>query len=233
MTISKSTSIKGFLETSFIDWPGKIASVIFLPFCNFRCPYCHNHGLVLHPEKYETISLEHVLGRLIKFKGWIDGVCVTGGEPTLHPFLPEVIRRFRDQDLLIKLDTNGTNPGVLKNLLSNRLIDYVSMDVKAPLNKIRYSKCAGVPVNLNRIKGSIALLKEGTIPYEFRITIVPGLLDEDDILELAGQLVGAYKLTLQKFNPTDPLDPRLRHVTPHNEEELKKLQFKVSKIIQG
>ena len=226
------TQIKGFLETSFVDWPGKIASVIFLPYCNFRCPYCHNHGIVLNPEKLETISIEYVLNRLNKFKGWIDGVCITGGEPTLHPSLPEFIHKFRVQNFLIKLDTNGTNPHVLRNLISNKLIDYVSMDVKAPLDEIRYSKCAGVPVNLKDIRESISLLKGGTVPYEFRVTVVPSLLKEDDIIELAKQLARADKLTIQNFNPSDTLDTNLKHVKPYNEDELKRIQDRVSKIIQ-
>ena len=226
------TQIKGFLETSFLDWPGKIASVIFLPYCNFRCPYCHNHGIVLNPEKFETISIEYILNRLKGLKGWIDGVCITGGEPTLHPSLPEFIRKFRAQNFLIKLDTNGTNPNILRNLLNNKLIDYVSMDVKAPLDEIRYSKCAGVAVNLKNIKESISILKEGIVPYEFRVTVVPGLLREDDIIELAEQLSRADKLTLQNFNPSDPLDPKLKHVTPYNEDELKKIQDRVSKVLQ-
>ena len=226
------TQIKGFLETSFVDWPGKIASVIFLPHCNFRCPCCHNHGIVLTPEKFETISVEYVLNRLNEFKGWIDGVCITGGEPTLYPSLPEFIRKFRAQNILVKLDTNGTNPNVLRNLISNKLIDYVSMDVKAPLDEIRYSKCAGVPVNLKDIRESISLLKRGTVPYEFRVTVVPGLLKEDDIIELAEQLARADKLTIQNFNPSDPLDPKLKHVKPYNEDELKRIQDKVLKILQ-
>ena len=232
MTITKATLIKGFLETSFIDWPGKIVSVLFLPLCNFRCPYCHNYGLVLNPEKYKTISIEHILDRLDALKGWIDGICISGGEPTLHPSLPELVRTFKAKGLRIKLDTNGTNPGILKNLLQNRLIDYVSMDVKGPLDETRYSRCAGVPVNLESIKESIVLLKGGTLPYEFRTTIVPSLLNEDDIMELARQLAGAKKLTLQNFNPSDPLDARLKSVTPYNDEDLKRLQDKVSEILQ-
>ncbi|MEW6616737.1 MAG: anaerobic ribonucleoside-triphosphate reductase activating protein [Thermodesulfobacteriota bacterium] len=224
--------IKGFLETSFIDWHGKIVSVIFLPYCNFRCPYCHNQGLVLTPEKYESISIEYILNRLDKFRGWIDGICITGGEPTLHTFLPEFIRKLRAQNFLIKLDTNGTNPHVLKNLLSNKLIDYISMDVKAPLDEIRYSKCAGVPVNLKDIRESMSILKGGTVPYEFRVTVVPGLLGEDDIIELAEQLVRPSKLTIQNFNPSNPLDPELKHIKPYDEEELKRIQERVSKILQ-
>jgi len=224
--------IKGFLETSFIDWPGKIVSVVFLPYCNLRCPYCHNHGLVLTPDKHKTISTKYIFKRLDEFRGWIDGVCITGGEPTLHPYLSELIRQFRSKGFLIKLDTNGTFPDVLGNLISKGLIDYVSMDVKGPLDEIRYSRCAGVPVKLRNIRESIALLKDGAIPYEFRVTVVPGLLDKDAIQEMAKQLVCVDKFTIQGFNPSDPLNPKLRDVKPYNEEELEDLRGDVSKILR-
>jgi pyruvate formate lyase activating enzyme len=224
--------IKGFLETSFLDWPGKIVSVVFFPKCNFRCPYCHNHGLVLTPEKYETISVEYILNRLSEFKGWVDGICITGGEPTLHASLLDIIRKFKSDDFLVKLDTNGTNPAVLKDLIENRLVDYVSMDVKGPLDEIRYSRNAGVQVNLSDIKESIKTLKEGTIPYEFRVTVVPTLLKEDDIIDLAKQLSRADKFTLSNFNPSDPLDIQLKDVKPYDEDMLKRLQHRVDEIVK-
>ena len=224
--------IKGFLETSFLDWPGKIVSVVFFPKCNFRCPYCHNHSLVLSPEKYETISVEYILDRLSEFKDWVDGICITGGEPTLHASLLDIICKFKSDDFLIKLDTNGTNPDVLKDLIEKRLVDYVSMDVKGPLDEIRYSRCAGVKVNLHDIKESIRTLKEGRIPYEFRITVVPTLLKEDDIIDLARQLSRADKFTLSNFNPSDPLDIQLKDVRPYDEEILKRLQHRVDEIVK-
>ena len=225
--------IKGFLETSFVDWPGKIVSVVFLPKCNFCCPYCHNHGLVLNPQQYETISLDYILNRLDDFKGWIDGVCITGGEPTLHSYLPEFIRKFKAQNFLIKLDTNGTNPDTLRDLLRKRLIDYVSMDVKSPLDEMSYYRCAGVTVNLRKIRESIDILKKSTIPYEFRIVIVPGLLSEDDIIELANQLKRARRLTLKNFNPSNPLDPKLKSIKPYDENRLKRLQDRVNEILEA
>src|SRR3972149_6795090 len=109
--------IKGFSETSFLDWPGKLCSVLFLPYCNFRCPYCHNHPLIFHPERLPSIPLENVLSRLRSFSDWIDGVCLTGGEPTLQGDLPFLIRELRQHGFLIKLDTNGSNPKMLENLI--------------------------------------------------------------------------------------------------------------------
>ena len=118
-------------------------------------------------------------------------------------------------------------------MLDNGLIDYISMDVKGPLDEIRYSRCAGVSVNLDHIRESISLLKEGIIPYEFRVTAVPHLLDEKDIMEWAEQLAGAQKLTLQNYDPSDPLDPELKQVKPYTEERLQMLQAEVSHIFEG
>src|SRR4030067_630720 len=152
-------AIKGFLETSLVDWPGKICSVLFLPRCNFRCPYCHNHPLLLHPEHYSSIPLRHFLKRLYSLEEWIDGICLTGGEPTLHADLPLLVSRFKRRGFLVKLDTNGSNPRMLGQLIHARGIDFVSMDVKAPLDSFTYRRAAGLPVDLNLIRQSIDPLK--------------------------------------------------------------------------
>jgi len=228
-----SFPIKGFLETSFVDWPGKIASVIFLPHCNYRCPYCHNHGLILNPDQFPTILLQHVLKKIRRYKGWIDGVCITGGEPTLFPDLTQLITSFRNEDVLIKLDTNGSHPEVLEKLIREHLVDYVAMDVKAPLNHKAYSRCCGVSVDLAKIKRSINLIRENFRFYEFRVTIVPILLKKDELFTLAEELKGSEKLTLQNFNPAQPLDPKLKEVKPYTDEEIKELQEKVNLILKG
>ena len=166
--------IKGFLETSFIDWPGKICSVLFLPYCNLRCPYCHDHPLVLHPEQYPTFRLRDILNRLHSLRGWVNGVCLTGGEPTLHAELLFLVRRIKRLGFPVKLDTNGSNPGLLEQLIAERAIDFVSMDVKAPVDLICYSRVAGLTVNLDLIWRSIQILKRGDVEYGFRTTVVRG-----------------------------------------------------------
>jgi pyruvate formate lyase activating enzyme len=227
-----SFPIKGFLETSFVDWPGKVASVVFLPRCNFRCPYCHNHELVLDPDSSPTISFQHILKQINKYKGWIDGVCITGGEPTLFPGLVQLIERLRKEDVLIKLDTNGSCPEVLRKLIRDHLVDYVAMDVKAPLNHELYSGCCGVSVDLEKIKESIRLLREDLPSYEFRVTVVPTLLKKESLLALAHELKGSKKLTLQNFNPARPLDPELKKVKPYTEQEIKELQEEINNILR-
>jgi pyruvate formate lyase activating enzyme len=226
-----TTEIKGFLETSFLDWPGKLCSVIFLPDCNFRCPYCHNHPLVFYPERYPAIPLEEIIDRLRSLKDWIDGVCFTGGEPTLHGDLPSLIREIKRYGFAVKLDTNGSNPQMLEDLIEAGEIDFVSMDVKAPLDFLSYRRSTGLPVDLKRILKSIEILKRGKTEYQFRMTFVPELHGEEDVKTLADQLKAGQKLILQNFNPEDPLDPTLKKTIPFDPRLLKELEKKVQAII--
>ena len=223
--------IKGFLETSFLDWPGKLCSVFFLPYCNFRCPYCHNHPLVFNPEQYVTIPLEDILTRLHSLRNWIDGVCLTGGEPTLHADLPLLIREIKRHRFLVKLDTNGSNPQMLENLIETGEIDFVSMDVKAPLDPFRYSRSTGLPINLKPTSESIEILKRGKVEYEFRMTVVPGLHREEDIQTLGDQLRVGRRFVLQNFNPENPLDPLLKNSVPYDLKVLKKIEKEVQEIL--
>jgi pyruvate formate lyase activating enzyme len=223
--------IKGFLETSFLDWPGRLCSVLFLPHCNFRCPYCHNHPLVFYPERYATIPLEDILDRLHSLKNWIDGVCLTGGEPTLHADLPFLIREIKRYRYLVKLDTNGSNPQMLENLMETGEIDFISMDVKGPLDPFRYSRSTGLPINLKPVLESIEILKGGKVEYEFRMTVVPGLHREEDIQTLGNQLRVGRRFILQNFNPENPLDPSLKNIVPYDLKVLKKIEREVQEMI--
>jgi pyruvate formate lyase activating enzyme len=223
--------IKGFLETSFSDWPGKLCSVLFLPHCNFRCPYCHNHPLVFHPEQYATVPLEDILARLHSLRNWIDGVCLTGGEPTLHTDLPLLVRKIKRHRFLVKLDTNGSNPSMLENLIEGGEIDFISMDVKAPLEPFRYSRSTGLPINLKPILESIEILKRRKVEYEFRMTVVPGLHREEDIQTLGDQLRASQRFILQNFNPENPLDPSLKDIVPYDPKVLEKIEREVQEIM--
>ncbi len=240
--IYSSYPIKGFLETSFSDWPGKMASVLFLPYCNFRCPYCHNHELILRPEKYPNFPWEVILAGLQKRKGWVDGVCLTGGEPTLHPWLPRLIRELRaakdltlnGEPLSIKLDTNGSNPDVLEELIDEGLVDYVAMDLKAPVQADRYSAITGTSLGVEgmaRIQASVQILLCGKVDYEFRTTLAPALLEEEEIYALARRVRGAPRYNLQNFNPRETLDESLRELAPVEPERLRRMQKRVNEII--
>lgn len=206
--------IKGFIETSFLDWPGKLCAVLFLPSCNLRCPFCHNHELVLHPERLSAYPWETIQGRLTHLRSWLDGVCVTGGEPTLHPDLPELLKQVRELGLAVKLDTNGTRPEVLHSLVADKLIDYLAMDIKGPLDQESYRKCAGVSISLPEIKRSMDLIFSGQVAGEFRTTVVPEWHTPSVLARMALELKKAPKWTHQEFNPAQALDPSLRSERP-------------------
>lgn len=227
----REPQIKGFLETSLLDWPGKLAAVLFLPGCNLRCPYCHNHPLVIHPEGFKTIPLEYVLKRLEGLREWIDGVCVSGGEPTLNRNLPHLLGRIKAQGWAIKVDTNGTFPERLEELVERDLVDCVAMDIKAPLDERSYRRCAGVPVDISAIRQSISVLANGGIDYFLRMTVVPTLLTEEQIYEAARQLVGTRRLLLQDFNPSNPLSPELKGVNSFGEVRVQGMQERVDSIL--
>jgi pyruvate formate lyase activating enzyme len=219
--------IKGFLETSFVDWPGKICSVVFLPRCNFRCAYCHNHGLVFRPEQYLSIPVKTILRRLRSLRDWIDGICITGGEPTIHPSLPVLIGEMRRHGFLVKLDTNGSNPHMLEQLMEARAIDFVSMDVKAPLDPFSYRRTVGCAADLDLVLRSIDLLRRGDVEHEYRMTVVPGLHREEDVRLLGRQLKAGPRFILQNFNPENPLDPVLKSTLPYDPEMLKRMEREV------
>jgi pyruvate formate lyase activating enzyme len=227
-----SLEIKGFLLTSFIDWDGKIVSVVFLPNCNFHCPFCHNAGLISHPQNYETIPEERVLRYLAEHRDFLDGICVTGGEPSLHKDqgLFEFMRKVKQAGFAIKFDTNGSDPDCLRSLIEQKLIDYIAMDIKGPLDE-RYDKLAGVKVSLPKIKASIKLIRESGLPYELRTTVVPTLLDEQDIVDLARQLTGESSWVLQQFIAQNASDESLRGLPSYTPEKLKIMLAKVRELV--
>ena len=205
--------IKGFFETSFLDWPGRVCAVLFLPACNLRCPFCHNRELVLHPEGLPSYPWEAIGQRLLALRPWLDGVCVTGGEPTLQSDLPDLLRKIRDLGLPAKLDTNGTRPGVLKQLIALGLIDYLAMDIKGPLDEETYGRCSGVAVSISKIRESMDLILSGAVPGEFRTTVVPQWHTPSVLARMALELKEAPKWTQQEFNPAQAMDPALRGET--------------------
>ena len=192
--------VAGFQANSFVDWPEKIASVVFLGGCNLRCHYCHNHNIL--GTTSNTIPLAEVLAQLRDQLGFTDGAVLTGGEPTLHPHLREIIAEIRALGLPIKLDTNGTNATLLKALINENLVDYVAMDIKGPLKKYPDITSAK-PQAIAEIKKSLEFLKTQTnVDYMFRLTLSP-MLTEADIRETARLVSGAKTFQLQQFVPND------------------------------
>lgn len=181
-----------------LDYPAHIAATVFTGGCNFRCPFCHNGGLVLRPDQAQPVDEEEVLAYLKKRKGILEGVCITGGEPTLQPGLKEFMRRVKEEGYRIKLDTNGYTPHILRELLEEGLPDYVAMDVKASLPN--YARAAGCPdMDLSRIQESIGILKSGKVPFEFRTTVVKGIHTVEEFDAVGRLLAGSPIYYLQCF----------------------------------
>lgn len=208
--------IKGFIETSLCDWDGYVASVIFLPGCNFRCPFCQNGDLILRASELPTIETSVVARYLSSHRDWIDGVVITGGEPTIRSDLGDLAREIKQLGFKVKLDTNGTRPAVIEQLLEDRLIDYIAMDVKAPLDD-RYQAASGVKVRLPDIRRSIEIVIDLGEASEFRTTLVPGLVGADEVAAIAQAIKGAEKYVLQRFVPENSLDNSMRRAVPYDD----------------
>lgn len=214
--------IGGIQRFSLIDFPGKMSLIVFTRGCNFRCPYCHNPELV-DPNCYVDALKEEQLWEFLQRRlHKLDAVVITGGEPTLHDGLELFIEKIKTMGFLVKLDSNGSNPRVLKNLLSENLLDYVAMDIKAPLEK--YSEVAKMPVDVKHIEESITLIRQSHLDHEFRTTIAKNLLSEDDVLSIAKMLRGEKLYFLQNCVPTKVLDPHfLAEFVPYTREELQNM----------
>ena len=215
--------IYGLIKTTLLDFPGRVASTIFLGGCNMRCPFCHNMDLVTGLDQIEPLSYKSVIEHLNLRKGVIDGVCVTGGEPTLQPDLIPFIEEIKNMGLLVKLDSNGSQPAVLNDLLAKKLIDYIAIDVKAPFNK--YPLVCGlnstdvdpdeVKSLINNVEKSIFMIKnQQSLPYEFRTTVVREYHDENDFILISDMLSGADAYYLQSFVCSDFVPNKSLHAYP-------------------
>lgn len=212
--------IGGLQKTSLIDYPGKICTIVFTIGCNFRCPYCHNPELV--DETADEISEQEFFTFLDKRANLLEAVTITGGEPTLHADLVSFIKRIKDYGLLIKLDSNGTNPEVLKELIDRKLVDYIAMDIKASLQK--YERNIARPVDIDNVAKSIDLLINNRVDYEFRTTVVKSMLDMDDFKNIGELIRGAKRYYLQPFIPTKLLNPAFRKKACYSMPELERIQ---------
>lgn len=218
--------IKGFLGTSLLDYPGRVAAVVFLSGCNLRCPYCHNSRLLGREvdAELEDLSLDELLQALERRRKLIDGVVVTGGEPTVHPQLTYLLRSLKPLGLSIKLDTNGLRATLLKVLFKERLIDYIAMDLKTSPD--RYHAELGAPPDAaEALRETVAWLKSQTdLAYEFRTTCVPGLVQEQDMEEIVRLIAGAPLYALQQYLPTYVADPELSRRPPYPQEVLERFR---------
>lgn len=190
--------IHGFRKTTLLDYPEHLSCVLFLGHCNFRCPFCHNSDLVLSPSTQPIISEEEVLSYLKKRQGILEGVCITGGEPSLQSDLPAFIAKIKKLNYKVKLDTNGYQPSVIKKLCEENLIDYIAMDIKN--SKTHYAKTTGLPfIKMENIEESVSYLLENHVKYEFRTTVTKELHSRDDLIEIGKWLKGCSSYYLQAY----------------------------------
>lgn len=219
----------GFEKFTLIDYPGKIAAMVYTIGCNFRCPYCHNPELV-DETVTKTFTEEEVLTFLKHRKGFIDGLVITGGEPTMHKDLLDFMRKVKELGFLVKLDSNGTHPDILRQAIKEKIVDYIAMDIKSPLAK--YSQAVSRPVDTAAIRKSIDLLMSSSVEYEFRTTVVKVLLSPQDIEEIGREIKGARRYYLQKFIPIKILNPQFRKKTSYSEEEFESLRKTLNNYVQ-
>ncbi|HID60682.1 MAG TPA: anaerobic ribonucleoside-triphosphate reductase activating protein [Hadesarchaea archaeon] len=226
---------KGFQRVSLLDYPGKVAAIAFVGGCNLKCGFCYNRDLVLNSQSMPSVSEEEILGHLETNRNWLDGLVVTGGEPTIHPELSSFLEKVKKLGFSVKLDTNGTNPKMLALLLQKQLVDYVALDVKAPLVKERYQALVGVQANgaLDDVRESIRIIRSSNgIDYEFRTTVVPELTKED-LLLIAGDIKGAKRYCLQQFRSDVPhVDERYSDVSPYSFGFLQEVQREIAPNFQ-
>lgn len=232
--------IAGYLKTSLIEWPGKISSVIFVPGCNFCCPFCHNRDLV-DPSKIKKLreySEESIFEDLKKRKKWVDGVVITGGEPTLQTDLSRFLSRLKQVGFLTMIETNGSRPEAIDKLLNCQMVDYIAMDIKG--NFDNYQNFTNVKTQILNVKCSMETIVKSGVDFEFRTTVVPGLHNKEVLLKMAKQLAILLRSRvatspkgwfLQNFQPKNCLDPEFEKIKPFSKEELQGFLKVVRRVI--
>lgn len=220
----------GWQKFSLIDFPGRASAILFTQGCPFRCPFCHNPELI-NPTQgmFTPVTEKEILDFLSTRQNKLDGVVITGGEPTLHNDLPDFISKLKSLGFAVKLDTNGSRPEMIERLVRDDYLDYLAMDYKSPLEK--YQSHSGSMIDTEKIKKSVDLIRQSGIDYEFRTTVVKELLTEEDIMKIADELKGVKRYVLQKFLPGRTLDPLFAEMTTYTDEEFDKMCKKIKKFV--
>ncbi|MBM7582320.1 pyruvate formate lyase activating enzyme [Caldicoprobacter guelmensis] len=224
--------IASIQKNSFVDYPSNIVAVVFTPGCNLNCYFCHNRHILDTENIDVTYDVDNVMEFLKSRRLFLDGVVISGGEPTLQPDLEEFVARIKELGYLVKLDTNGTHPHVLKRLIKKDLLDYIAMDIKAPFE--RYNELCGVEVNVASIQQSIEIIMNGKVDYEFRTTFVPDL-NKDDILKIAQTIKGARRYVLQQFRmPQTKIEMRDIRLfrSPHPPEVFAEIISEIASVVE-
>lgn len=225
--------IAGFQRTTLLDWDGNVACTIYLAGCDFRCPYCHNKEIVDDPDKAEEMDDEKIFNYIKENRDFLDGVVVSGGEPTINPDLVELFKKIKALGLNIKLDTNGNSPLVLEDLIGAGYLSKISMDIKSSITKEKYSAAAGTDINPENIKKSIKLIMDSGLDYEFRTTLAPVLVKPEDVEAICKEIKGAKQYTLQQFRPKICLDERLQALDPYKDSIVLEMAETAKKYVKN
>ncbi|MDR0777913.1 MAG: anaerobic ribonucleoside-triphosphate reductase activating protein [Methanomassiliicoccaceae archaeon] len=211
--------IAGFIKTTLLDWDGMVACTVYLAGCNFRCPYCHNAAIVTNADGVERIEEERVLNYISENTDFIDGVVVSGGEPLINKDLSVFLKKLRSLGVKVKIDTNGSYPDELDDLIGAGLVDMVAMDLKAALNA-RYDASAGTKVDIEKIKESIRVIFDSGVDHEFRTTAVPIYIKDDDIRNICENIKGAKRYRIHQFRNKVTIDDALTVLDPYPDHKL-------------
>ncbi|HOK56275.1 MAG TPA: anaerobic ribonucleoside-triphosphate reductase activating protein [bacterium] len=216
-------------KTSLIEFPNILSCIIFTQGCNFRCPYCHNPELVL-PEKFgEIIPEEEIFDFLNRRKKYLEGVCITGGEPSIQPDIIDFVKKVKNMGFKVKFDTNGSRPEIIEKLLKEGLVDYIAMDLKGPLEK--YKMITGVEVETEKILKSIDIIKNSKIDYEFRTTVVKKQICIDDFEKIGKIIEGCKKYFLQKFIPSKLVEEDFIKEKTYTDDEFENIKTIMKKYV--
>ncbi|MDR3282229.1 MAG: anaerobic ribonucleoside-triphosphate reductase activating protein [Candidatus Methanoplasma sp.] len=220
--------IAGFVKTALSEWEGKNASMILLPGCNFRCPYC-NRCLA---DCDASMDHAEAVAYIKSHKDFVNAVVVSGGEPTVHPDLYALLKDLKALKIKIKIDTNGSMPDILDDIVGAMLVDKVCINVMAPLDGASYSRAAGVEVDVDAVKRSIDVVSKSGLAYEFRTTVVPGIVGSEAMNSISKSLQGSGSLILQQFNPSAAADPEMRKAAPYPAQALVRMAESSKKYVR-
>jgi len=224
--------IRKMEEHSYKEWEGVPSCILYLGGCNMRCPYCNMKDLVLNYKNMEVIPFEKIKEFLLSNKKWVEGVVISGGEPSLNRGLVPLLQELKRMDFKIKLLTNGSNEPLIRKIMLSKLVDVITLDVKAPLVDKNYRDTTKSNVDIRNIRNLITFLKGSSFQYEISVTPVPGLMKEEDFERILASLVGVKTLVIRQFNPVNTIDPSFEKVEPYSREYLEMLCKKAERAVR-
>ncbi len=228
----ENIKVKKVIEHSLKEWETKGTTILFLGDCNMRCPYCNQKSLVLNSNSVPDIPYESIREFLMGNRTWIDGVVISGGEPSINPSLTFLLQDLKRMGFLTKILTNGTNEPLLRKLIISKLIDLISIDIKAPINEIKYKEASKVNVDIRNLKNLLTFLKTSSFNYEISVTPHPSTMSEEDFEDIVDSLTGIKKFVIRKIEIGDLLDDNLRNIEPYSDEYINMLYLKAKRSLK-